>query len=76
MSPLLQFWFDVDGRQYEVDLSATNTEKLREALRTYDAAGQRALLLVSWYSGAGENPSVGEGEQARGLQPRPHSPVH
>lgn len=34
--------FGVDGRQYEIDLSTANAEKLREALRPYAAAGRRA----------------------------------
>ena len=34
--------FGLDGRQYEIDLSTTNAEKLREALRPYAAAGRRA----------------------------------
>ena len=34
--------FALDGRAYEVCLSAANAEKLREALRPYAAAGRRA----------------------------------
>jgi len=34
--------FGLDGRQYEIDLSTVNAEKLREALRPYAAAGRRA----------------------------------
>jgi hypothetical protein len=34
--------FGVDGRQYEIDLSAANAEKLREALRPFVASGRRA----------------------------------
>ncbi|MUN64657.1 Lsr2 family protein [Kocuria sediminis] len=34
--------FSLDGRQYEIDLSTANAEKLREALRPYAAAGRRA----------------------------------
>lgn len=34
--------FGVDGRQYEIDLSTANAEKLRETLRPYTAAGRRA----------------------------------
>ena len=33
--------FGVDGRQYEIDLSTANAEKLREALRPFAAAGRR-----------------------------------
>ena len=34
--------FGLDGRQYEIDLSTANAEKLREALRPFAAAGRRA----------------------------------
>ena len=34
--------FGLDGRQYEIDLSTANAEKLREALRPYAAASRRA----------------------------------
>ena len=34
--------FGLDGRQYEIDLSAPNAEKLREALRPFVATGRRA----------------------------------
>lgn len=33
--------FAFDGAQYEIDLSASNTEKLREALSDYVAAARR-----------------------------------
>ena len=33
--------FGLDGRHYEIDLSTTNAEKLREALRPYAASGRR-----------------------------------
>jgi hypothetical protein len=34
--------FCLDGKDYEIDLSDANAEKLREALRPYAAAGRRA----------------------------------
>ncbi|MFI7482459.1 Lsr2 family protein [Kocuria sp. M1R5S2] len=34
--------FGLDGRHYEIDLSTTNAEKLREALRPFVASGRRA----------------------------------
>ena len=34
--------FALDGRHYEIDLSATNAEKLREALRPFVASSRRA----------------------------------
>ena len=33
--------FRLDGKDYEIDLSASNAEKLREALRPYAAAGRK-----------------------------------
>ena len=33
--------FALDGHRYEIDLSAANAEKLREALRPYAAAGRQ-----------------------------------
>ncbi|PLC10763.1 hypothetical protein AUQ48_17075 [Kocuria flava] len=33
--------FALDGRGYEIDLSAANAEKLREALRPFVAAGRK-----------------------------------
>ncbi|MFI7744073.1 Lsr2 family protein [Kocuria rhizosphaericola] len=33
--------FGLDGRQYEIDLSTANAEKLREALSPYTTAGRR-----------------------------------
>ena len=33
--------FGLDGRQYEIDLSTANAEKLREALRPYVSSGRR-----------------------------------
>ncbi|THE19004.1 Lsr2 family protein [Kocuria rosea] len=34
--------FTLDGRDYEIDLSTTNAEKLREALRPFAEAGRKA----------------------------------
>jgi hypothetical protein len=33
--------FGLDGKDYEIDLSTANAEKLREALRPYAEAGRR-----------------------------------
>ncbi|MEX5257860.1 Lsr2 family protein [Kocuria arenosa] len=33
--------FALDGKHYEIDLSTTNAEKLREALHPYAAAGRK-----------------------------------
>lgn len=48
--------FALDGRGYEIDLSAANAEKLREALRPYAAAGRRAT---------GTRPGVTDGTSPR-----------
>ena len=47
--------FGLDGRQYEIDLSTANAEKLREALRRFRPAGpgqvrpdHRASFLHGW----------------------------
>jgi Lsr2 len=34
--------FALDGRDYEIDLSAANAQKLREALHPYATAGRKA----------------------------------
>ncbi|MEX5271563.1 Lsr2 family protein [Kocuria sabuli] len=34
--------FALDGKDYEIDLSDTNADKLREALRPYAAVGRKA----------------------------------
>ncbi|MGX5359018.1 histone-like nucleoid-structuring protein Lsr2 [Kocuria sp. KH4] len=34
--------FALDGKDYEIDLSTTNAEKLREALRPFAEAGRKA----------------------------------
>lgn len=34
--------FALDGKDYEIDLSTTNTKKLREVLRPYTGAGRKA----------------------------------
>jgi len=44
--------FGVDGRQYEIDLSTANAEKLREALRPFAAAGRRAQSKSTRTTGA------------------------
>ena len=54
--------FGVDGRQYEIDLSTANAEKLREALRPYAAAGRRAQGKITRTTGprssTGGNPET------------------
>ena len=54
--------FGLDGRQYEIDLSTANAEKLREALRPYAAAGRRAKGKAARTTGAhsstGGNPET------------------
>ena len=79
------FQFGLDGRQYEIDLSAANAEKLREALRPYAASGRRAQgksarvtgsRFSSGGNGDGEDPGMGQGERPPDLRPRPYSSVH
>jgi hypothetical protein len=54
----------VDGRQYEIDLSTVNAEKLREALRPYAAAGRRAQSKSSRTTGP-RSSAVGNPETAK-----------
>ena len=44
--------FGLDGRDYEIDLSTANAEKLREALRPYAAAGRKAGRTSTRSTGA------------------------
>lgn len=37
--------FGLDGSAYEIDLSATNANELRESLATYVAHGRKAALI-------------------------------
>ena len=54
--------FGLDGAQYEIDLSAANAEKLREALRPYAASGRRAqgksARVTGSRSSSGGNPET------------------
>ena len=54
--------FGLDGRQYEIDLSTANAEKLWEALRPYTAAGRRvqgnATRATGPRSSTGGNPET------------------
>lgn len=44
--------FALDGKDYEIDLSTANAEKLREALRPYAAAGRKASRTQTRSMGA------------------------
>ena len=44
--------FALDGKDYEIDLSTANAEKLREALRPYAAAGRNAGRTQARNTGA------------------------
>ncbi len=55
--------FGLVGRQYEIDLSTANAEKLREALRPYAAAGRRAQGKSTRTTGP--RPSSGSSETAK-----------
>ena len=54
--------FGLDGRQYEIDLSAANAERLREALRPYVTSGRRAqnkpVRTTTSRSSSGGNPET------------------
>ena len=54
--------FGLDGRQYEIDLSTANAEKLREALRPFTASGRRAQGKTARTTGprtsSGSNPET------------------
>lgn len=49
--------FDLYGRSHKIDLSAANTEKLREALRPYAATGRQAARTRP---DAGDDTSIGD----------------
>lgn len=76
--------FGLDGKDYEIDLSGANAEKLREALRPYADAGRKATR-GGGTRGIGHRTVKGgpdtakirarEGERPRGLRPQPHPPV-
>ena len=54
-----QVEFGVDGKSYEIDLSASNSKKLREALAPFVAAARRAG------AGGGRRRSTGSAAAAR-----------
>ena len=57
--------FGLDGRQYEIDLSTANAEKLREALRPYAAAGRRAQSKPARTTGPRSSSTGGNPETAK-----------
>lgn len=57
--------FGLDGRQYEIDLSTANAEKLREALRPYAAAGRRAQSKSTRTTGPRSSSSSSETAKIR-----------
>ncbi|MEX5301359.1 Lsr2 family protein [Kocuria sabuli] len=44
--------FSLDGKDYEIDLSTANAEKLREALHPYTAAARKAARTPARSTGA------------------------
>jgi hypothetical protein len=50
-----QIEFSVDGKSYEIDLSKTNSQRLREALAPFISAARRASARRS--SGSSSTPS-------------------
>ena len=52
--------FGIDGKNYEIDLSKSNAEKLRDALASYVAAARRADVFL--------NGAEAKGQQGRGCR--------
>lgn len=76
--------FSLDGKNYEIDLSATNAERLWEALRPFADAARKttrsggACGTRSRASGGAPDTAqirTWEGERPRGLRPRTPPPV-
>lgn len=70
---------------YEIDLSAANAEKVREALRPYAGAGRKATRGCyprprnphrRERSRHREDPGLGQGQRPQGLRSRMHPPAH
>lgn len=53
-----QLQFSLDGRDYEIDLSAANSAKLRDALAPYISAARRATGRRSAGSSAPSRPAA------------------
>ena len=56
--------FALDGKDYEIDLSADNAEKLREALRPYTAAGRKTTRIGGTRS-TGNRAAMGDPDTAK-----------
>ncbi|MFF0945512.1 Lsr2 family protein [Kocuria sp. CPCC 205300] len=56
--------FSLDGKDYEIDLSDTNAEKLREVLRPYAAAGRKTTCGSSTRS-TGNRATKGDPDTAK-----------
>ena len=74
----------LDSKNYEIDLSDPNAEKLRETLRPYAAAGRKASRATGARGSgtrslsADPDPAkirIWEGPRPPGLRPRPHFSV-
>ncbi|MEX5271550.1 Lsr2 family protein [Kocuria sabuli] len=57
--------FALDGKDYEIDLSADNAEKLREALRPYAAAGRKTTRNGGGTRGTGNRGAKGDPDTAK-----------
>lgn len=60
--------FGLDGAQYEIDLSATNADRLREALAPYIGHGRRAGGRKKAASAARATPSSTGGPSAADIR--------
>jgi hypothetical protein len=63
--------FGLDGSQYEIDLSAKNATKLRDALADYVANARRATRGSRSYSGGGRRagrPTRSDREQTQAIR--------
>ena len=65
-----QVEFAVDGRSYEIDLSAENSAKLREVLAPYIAAARRAGGRRNSSSSAAPAPSRSAADRAQNQKVR------
>lgn len=60
--------FAVDGRTYEIDLSASNTDKLRAILAPYVSAGRRITGRRAAAGSAGTSRSAADREQNQAIR--------
>ncbi|MFF0944306.1 Lsr2 family protein [Kocuria sp. CPCC 205300] len=76
--------FGLDGKDYEIDLSTTNAEQLREALAPYSSAarkvasnaGARSTSRTSQGSGNGETAAIRVWAKANGYEVSDRGRIH